>query len=458
MAAGQVQNPVPKANPITAEEVAIQAFIPLVTWRETSLLSWKSPQVEVSIGEGSGQYASPFSITSKDFTEKCQCFGFSPKLLQRLQDNASLFEHVFHFPEHSSAVTSSCQVDIPTHLEIFMASYENDAFFCLFRYDMKMKIAKCLLFVKLGDYSERRLMRISEVQEWLESHKQTMDRHPLMILNAILGVMQSRAHEYLEWRIKLNNMESQLGVTKYAEALRKGRYEEISHDFELLNADIAGLSKRAADNALSASTILEHAKALQRLLAICEEYEVPVGENQHHTRAKITSEQHEETQSTITRAELYLQFTKMTQAVLQSQTAILYNRINKRDSQSMKTIAVVTLFFLPATFVSAVFASGVFNFHASELANNPHTISKYGWVYLLVCLLATACTLVLWLVWYVWGHKVFETSRLSRLGQRGKLTSASADARTKAKPKNLVQRLRTRLQTLSGDTGDTPGG
>src|SRR5207248_6908255 len=119
--------------------------------------------------------------------------------------------------------------------------------------------------------------------------------------------------------------------------------EEISHDFELLNADIAGLSKRAANNALSASTILEHAKALQRLVAICDEYEyeVRVGENQLRKTAKITSEQHEEIQSTITRAELYLQFTKMTQAVLQSQTAILYNRVNKQDSQSMKTIAVV---------------------------------------------------------------------------------------------------------------------
>src|SRR2546423_3832766 len=124
MAAGQVQNPVPEANPITAEEVAIQAFIPLVKWCETSLRSWESAQVEVCIGEGSGQYASPFSITPKGFTEKCLCFGFSLKLLQRLQEHASLFEHVFHFPEHSRVVTSSSQVDMPTHLEIFMAAYE----------------------------------------------------------------------------------------------------------------------------------------------------------------------------------------------------------------------------------------------------------------------------------------------------------------------------------------------
>jgi Mg2+ and Co2+ transporter CorA len=44
----------------------------------------------------------------------------------------------------------------------------------------------------------------------------------------------------------------------------------------------------------------------------------------------------------------------MSQDVLQSLTAVLYNRINKQDADSMKTIAVVTLVFLPATFVSAV--------------------------------------------------------------------------------------------------------
>ncbi|MCJ1239318.1 hypothetical protein MMC14_007312 [Varicellaria rhodocarpa] len=421
MAGIPVQRPALKNNLLTPVEVAIQGFNHLFSWGSTSLQSWSSPQVEVVIGEGSGQYVSPFSISALDFAEKCLNFDFSPKLLKRLQDHGSLFEHVFRFAQESGTSQPSSFVDAPTHLEILMTNYENDAFFCLFRYSIKTKKAKCLLFIKSGDYSERPLIRMSDVREWLEAYRQTLDQNPLMVLNAILGLVQSRAHEFVEWRIQLNNMESRLGVTEYAEALREGRYEAISHDFELLNADVARLSKRVADNALSAATILEHAKALQRLVAICDEFELSAGETRDHRGSRTLLEQREETQSTIARAELYLQFTKMIQVVLQSQTAILYNRVNKQDSQSMKTIAVVTLLFLPATFVSAVCASGVFNFQASEPADQLRVISKYGWVYLLVCLLVTAGTLVLWLAWYVWGRKMLETSRLSRLGQRDKL-------------------------------------
>ena len=423
MAGIPIQHPVLKNNLprlLTPVDAAVQAFSSLFSWGSTSLQSWSSPQVEVIIGEGSGQYLSPFSMSSLDFAEKYRSFAFSPQLLRRLQDHGSLFEHVFHFAQDSDTTLPSSHVDAPTHLEILMTNYENDAFFCLFRYDVKTQTCKCLLFVKSGDYAERPLVRMSDVREWLEAQRQMLNRHPLMVLNAILGLVQSRVHEFVEWRIQLNNMESRLGVTKYAEALREGRYEAISYDFELLNADVARLSKRAADNTFSAAMILEHAKALQRLIIICDDFEIPAGERDHR-RSRALLEQREETQSTITRAELYLQFTKMVQVVLQSQTAILYNRINKQDSQSMKTIAVVTLFFLPATLVSTVCASGVFNFHASEPANQPRGISKYGWVYLLVCLSATAVTLALWLAWYVWGRKALETSRLSRLGQRDKL-------------------------------------
>jgi hypothetical protein len=59
------------------------------------------------------------------------------------------------------------------------------------------------------------------------------------------------------------------------------------------------------------------------------------------------SEQQEEVQSTITRAEIYLKYATMTQAVVQSLTSVLYNRISQNDNSSMKTITVVTLFFLP---------------------------------------------------------------------------------------------------------------
>ena len=338
-----VQRPVLKNNLLTPVDVAIQGFSTLFSWGCTSLQTWSSPQVEVVIGKGSGQYVSPFSISSLDFAEKCRSFDFSPKLLRRLQDHSSLFEHVFHFAQEAGTSPSLSHVDAPTHLEILMTNYENGAFFCLFRYDIKTKTAKCLLFVKSGDYSERPSMRISNVREWLENHRQMLDRHPLMVLNAILGLVQSRAHEFVAWQIQLNNIESRLGVTEYAEALREGRYDAISHDFELLNADVARLSKRAADNVLSAATILEHAKALQRLIAICDEFELPAGETWNHRRSRTLLEQHEETQSTITRAELYLQFTKMIQVVLQSQTAILYNRSHSMDGCTYSSASLLLL-------------------------------------------------------------------------------------------------------------------
>jgi hypothetical protein len=139
----------------------------------------------------------------------------------------------------------------------------------------------------------------------------------------------------------------------------------------------------------------------------------------------IASESQEELHSTIKRGELCLESARMIQLVLQSQTAIHYNRINRQDSQSIKTIAVATLIFLPSTLVPTVCTSGIFNFHAAEPPDVPRTISQYGWIYLLVCILATVCTLISWLVWYLWGRKILETARLS--GTRLRKTQCLAD-------------------------------
>jgi hypothetical protein len=120
---------------------------------------------------------------------------------------------------------------------------------------------------------------------------------------------------------------------------------------------------------------------------------------------------------------------KMSQDVLQSLTAVLYNRISKQDTDSMKTIAVVTLVFLPATFISAVFSTGIFNFHATESPNNPKTVSTYGWVYLLACVLSTVLTLISWSCWYRWGRVWREKLNFSRIDSRGRKRSLNSEMR-----------------------------
>jgi Mg2+ and Co2+ transporter CorA len=188
-------------------------------------------------------------------------------------------------------------------------------------------------------------------------------------------------------------VEASLGVSQNVGMLRNSGYPEVSWDFDALIAKVATLSKRAAESELAVSTTLALAKALQNTVEVCEDLEGRQG----------WSEQRQEIQSTITRAEITLHSLKMSQAVLDSLSTTLYNHIAKTDTGSMKTIAVVTLLFLPATFVSAIFSTGIFDFHANESDSEKRVRSSYGWIYLLACILTTGIALVAWVLWYKWG-------------------------------------------------------
>jgi hypothetical protein len=321
----------------------LEYLIKYAAWNasEDRLLTWScSPNIQVSIGEGSGQLSAAFSIGSQRFCSVCAEIRFSQSFLQKVVAKAPMFEYQFEFLELANESTR------PSHLEIAMSTFENDSFFCLLRYDLKKKTSKVLIFIKAMDYlrSNRPLLP-HHLIAWFESNQAALHRHPLMILNSLLDLIQHEAHQYVRWRLELYSLESRLGVTRDGDALRLGGYAEVDHDFALLNADLAGLAKKLADTELSASTILEHAKALQRLVGYCEDYEALNARGQRSSAEPIFSENKEEIQATIIRAELYLRHVKMAQTSLQSLSAVLFNRINKQDTDSMKTIAAVTLGF-----------------------------------------------------------------------------------------------------------------
>ncbi|KIX96259.1 uncharacterized protein Z520_08037 [Fonsecaea multimorphosa CBS 102226] len=108
--------------------------------------------------------------------------------------------------------------------------------------------------------------------------------------------------------------------------------------------------------------------------------------------------------------------------ITQHQSAVLFNLINqrdsrlnfsvarssrqiaaasKRDSSAMKTISILTLVFLPGTFVSSVFSTTIFDFTA-EAEPGYGRVSKAWWIYLLCSLLLTLITVGVWAVWMVW--------------------------------------------------------
>ena len=94
--------------------------------------------------------------------------------------------------------------------------------------------------------------------------------------------------------LELYNLESRLGVTKDREYLQQGGYGKTDYNFTLLNADPALVAKKVADTEPLASTILKHAKSLQRLVGLCEDFEALNSRRESHIVPRILSKQREE--------------------------------------------------------------------------------------------------------------------------------------------------------------------
>ncbi|KAI1271356.1 hypothetical protein F5Y07DRAFT_392801 [Xylaria sp. FL0933] len=69
----------------------------------------------------------------------------------------------------------------------------------------------------------------------------------------------------------------------------------------------------------------------------------------------------------------------------------------RRDSELMKSIALLTMVFLPATFVATLFSMGIFEWkgmHGEILS-----VSPYIWLYIAVTVVITSVTLGTWYLW-----------------------------------------------------------
>ncbi|CAN9192038.1 unnamed protein product [Alternaria alternata] len=94
---------------------------------------------------------------------------------------------------------------------------------------------------------------------------------------------------------------------------------------------------------------------------------------------------------------------------LQNEIALAYNMIAQRDSQvmtglgeaarrdsgAMRTIAVVTMAFLPPTFLSAIFSMSFFNY-TPEQGSAGWSVSGKFWVYWVCAVPLTCITLMIW--------------------------------------------------------------
>ncbi|KAI1101939.1 hypothetical protein F4804DRAFT_354092 [Jackrogersella minutella] len=90
---------------------------------------------------------------------------------------------------------------------------------------------------------------------------------------------------------------------------------------------------------------------------------------------------------------------------------ISFSRVEqaRRDSSSMKAIAVVTLVFLPSTFIAAIFSMSMFNW----LAGDTETVaSNRLWIFFAISVPLTLVVLLIWRIAYRRKEREFEKNQI----------------------------------------------
>lgn len=89
--------------------------------------------------------------------------------------------------------------------------------------------------------------------------------------------------------------------------------------------------------------------------------------------------------------------TSISESVTNQQAAVT-SIINLQDGASMKTIAVITMAFLPATFVATFFAMPMLSWNETQ----GRIVSRQFWIYWSVEIPLTLAVFLVWLGWWYW--------------------------------------------------------
>lgn len=89
---------------------------------------------------------------------------------------------------------------------------------------------------------------------------------------------------------------------------------------------------------------------------------------------------------------------------LKNEVGLAYNNIARQDNSVMKSIALLTMIFLPATFISALFSTTFFTYGD----NGNWEVSDDLWIYWVTTVPATIAVVVFWRVWLDYGDVIYK--------------------------------------------------
>lgn len=87
-------------------------------------------------------------------------------------------------------------------------------------------------------------------------------------------------------------------------------------------------------------------------------------------------------------------------ARLRNEINLAFNVVNQQDTKAVRIISIITLTFLPATFVSTLFSMSFFNY---DQQTRHWKMSGWIWVYFVIAVPLTALTIAAW----IWGAKIW---------------------------------------------------
>ncbi|GME23385.1 uncharacterized protein K452DRAFT_260998 [Neofusicoccum parvum] len=80
---------------------------------------------------------------------------------------------------------------------------------------------------------------------------------------------------------------------------------------------------------------------------------------------------------------------------IQNEINLAYNLANQRDSFLMKTIAIMSLIYLPGTYLASIFGMNFFDF---SMSNGLETSDMF-WLYWVLTAVMTLVTVGAWVIW-----------------------------------------------------------
>lgn len=133
----------------------------------------------------------------------------------------------------------------------------------------------------------------------------------------------------------------------------------------------------------------------------------------------------------------------------------------QRDAASMKTLAYVTMFFLPGSFISALFSTPLFTWDNVDVTDRSTmgvgTTPQFR-LYWAVTVPLTVVTFLLYFLWLWWQHRQRKilAAQAAKTGKRSAVKMPELEGATKAKVAEKGIIARKRQATVAADQNGIP--